>query len=188
MRACSTSFSGFRALAARRGPAYSLASSGESGGYHHQDSHGHTHAESTFKQPHRTEEYRPKVLPDTLTLASSCRAIQHRPCCHVLQGLSRLQLHKAEQNIYSGWMIASAALMCDWLDRVRQAAGSADQEYALVPTIATSAASQLIDFRRRDGWTPDGWSLPTGTVPFPEYYAGSRTDFGKNITVFNEEL
>lgn len=36
------------------------------------------------KQPHRTEEYRPKVLPDTLTLASSCRAIQHRPCCHVL--------------------------------------------------------------------------------------------------------
>ena len=43
------------------------------------------------KQPHRTEEYRPKVLPDTLTLASSCRAIQHRPCCHVLQGLSRLQ-------------------------------------------------------------------------------------------------
>ena len=49
MRAWSTSFSGFRALAARRGPAYSLASSGESGGYHHQNSHGHAHAESTFK-------------------------------------------------------------------------------------------------------------------------------------------
>ena len=48
MRACSTSFSGFRALAARRGPAYSLASSRESGGYHHPNSHDHAHAQGTF--------------------------------------------------------------------------------------------------------------------------------------------
>jgi hypothetical protein len=78
--------------------------------------------------------------------------------------------------------------MLDWLDRVRQAAGSADQEYALVPTIATSAASQLIDFKQKHGWTPDRRPLPPGVLPFPEYYVGAREDFGKTLTEFNEDL
>jgi hypothetical protein len=69
MRACSTSFSGFRALAARRGPPYSLASSGESGGYHHQNSHGHgarrEHLQSSRIAP-KSIVQRPS---DTLTLA-----------------------------------------------------------------------------------------------------------------------
>ena len=42
-----------------------------------------------LKQPHRTEEYRSKAFRH-VNLGSSCRAIQHRPCCHVLQELSRL--------------------------------------------------------------------------------------------------
>jgi len=41
VRACSTWFSGFRALAPRHGHASRLASSGESGGYHHRNRHDH---------------------------------------------------------------------------------------------------------------------------------------------------
>ena len=43
-----------------------------------------------LKQPHRTEEYCSKAFRH-VNLGSSFRAIQHRPCCHVLQELSRLQ-------------------------------------------------------------------------------------------------
>lgn len=59
--------------------------------------------------------------------------------------------------LFAGWLISSAALMLDWLDRVRQKGGYSDQEYAFVPTIVAHNNAVLADYASHNFSGPGLW-------------------------------